>query len=245
MLESSQDSCLRVLPHQQPSIRRGRSHLTSIWQNHNPPERCLVAPESLQRRARLQSCCRPYLSIPIHTHTATSYEDEEGGKEMIRGSARRIGLCRQLTNAISNTQTQKLLATELKRCVISPLSLSCSAVQCSVACAQPLDLDRVTRLLLFQYQRLTGLTTDCIGSKGNNSACRFQYSGLTCLSAALSDGSAAESLSDCIACSKPTGACDPALGMFGLQTCSDLTRVQRLADYEDMCTRQGLDWYMR
>ena len=64
MMKSAQDCSLGVVPQQQPAIRGGRGHMTSLWQDHQPPEGRLVTPEGLQEGAALEGRSRAHVAIP-------------------------------------------------------------------------------------------------------------------------------------------------------------------------------------
>ncbi len=64
MMKSAQDCSLRVVPQQQPAIRGGRGHMTSLWQDHQPPEGRLVTPEGLEEGAALEGRSRANVAIP-------------------------------------------------------------------------------------------------------------------------------------------------------------------------------------
>lgn len=64
MVKFVQDCSLRVVPQQQPAIRGGGGHMTSLWQDHHSPEGRLVTPEGLEEGAALEGCSRAHAAIP-------------------------------------------------------------------------------------------------------------------------------------------------------------------------------------
>lgn len=54
--------------------------MASIWQNHNPPQRCSVAFECFQQRVALERYYRPSLFISAHT---TSHEKRRATQENV------------------------------------------------------------------------------------------------------------------------------------------------------------------
>lgn len=75
MMKSAQDCSLGVVPQQQPAIRGGRGHMTSLWQDHQSPEGRLVTPEGLQEGAALEGRSWAHVAIPavqlLHSDCST------------------------------------------------------------------------------------------------------------------------------------------------------------------------------
>jgi len=75
MMKPAQHCSLRVVPQQQPAIRGGRGHMTSLWQDHQPSEGRLVTPEGLEEGAALERRSRAHVTIPavqaVHSNCLT------------------------------------------------------------------------------------------------------------------------------------------------------------------------------